>query len=190
MYVRQWGLITHNFSSVSPWVAHFAGRIPVNSVSAKRVLDYACGSGRHTLYLAELGYQVLAVDIDSSSMQTIKYCQPDAIELRCIDLEMAEFAFDPKLEKYSGIIVTNYLYRPHLDKILDLLDEGGILIYETFAMGNEAFGKPSNPNFLLRENELLEVVLAKKSFHINAFENGYVEDPKPAMIQRICAVKT
>jgi SAM-dependent methyltransferase len=189
MFVRQWGLITHNFSTVSPWVAHFAGRIPSNSGS-KRVLDYACGTGRHTVYLAELGYQVLAVDIHLPSLQTMNQCQPNAIELRCIDFEKEEFAFDPQLEKFSGLIVTNYLYRPHLGNMLELIDEGGVLIYETFAIGNEAFGKPSNPNFLLRENELLEVVLAKKSFHVNAFESGYVEDPKPAMIQRICAVRT
>ncbi len=189
MFVRQWGLITHNFSSVSPWVAHFAGQIPLNSES-KRVLDYACGSGRHTIYLAELGHQVLAVDLRLPNLQNMKHCQPNSIELCCMDLEMEEFAFDPQLEKFSGLVVTNYLYRPHLDKILDLLDEGGVLIYETFAMGNEAFGKPSNPDFLLRENELLEVVLAKQSFHINAFESGFVEDPKPAMIQRICAVRT
>jgi SAM-dependent methyltransferase len=189
MFVRQWGLITHNISTVSPWVAKFADRISLKSGS-KRVLDYACGSGRHTAYLAELGYRVLAVDIQLPSLQTLNNCQPNAIELRCMDLEMEQFAFDPQLEKFSGLIVTNYLYRPHLDKILDLLDEGGVLIYETFAIGNEAFGKPSNPNFLLLENELLEVVLAKKSFHVHAFESGYVEDPKPAMIQRICAVKT
>jgi len=182
-------LITHNLSKVSSWVAHFAGRIPLKSGS-KRVLDYACGSGRHTVYFAELGYQVLGVDIQLPSLPTLNDCQPNTIELRCMDLEMEEFAFDPQLEKFSGLIVTNYLYRPHLDKMLDLLDEGGVLIYETFAMGNETFGKPSNPNFLLQENELLEVVLAKKSFHILAFESGYVEDPKPAMIQRICAVKT
>lgn len=189
MCVRQWGLITHNLSIVSPWVAQFAGRIPLKSES-KRVLDYACGSGRHTVYLAELGYQVLGIDIQLPSLQTLNDCQPNAIELRCMDLEMEDFAFDPQLEKFSGLIVTNYLYRPHLDKMLDLLDEGGVLIYETFAMGNEVFGKPYNSNFLLQENELLEVVLAKKSFHIHAFESGYVEDPKPAMIQRICAVKT
>jgi len=182
-------LITHNLSKVSSWVAHFAGRIPLKSGS-KRVLDYACGNGRHTVYLADLGYQVLGVDIQLPSLPTLNDCQPNTIELRCMDLEMEEFAFDPQLEKFSGLIVTNYLYRPHLDKMLDLLDEGGVLIYETFAMGNETFGKPSNPNFLLQENELLEVVLAKKSFHILAFESGYVEDPKPAMIQRICAVKT
>ena len=189
MFVRQWGLITHNLSKVSSWVAHFAGRIPLKSGS-KRVLDYACGNGRHTVYLADLGYQVLGVDIQLPSLPTLNDCQPNTIELRCMDLEMEEFAFDPQLEKFSGLIVTNYLYRPHLDKMLDLLDEGGVLIYETFAMGNETFGKPSNPNFLLQENELLEVVLAKKSFHIHAFESGYVEDTKPAMIQRICAVKT
>jgi len=189
MFVRQWGLITHNLSTVSPWVAKFARRIPLNAGS-KRVLDYACGSGRHTVYFAELGYQVLGVDTQLPSLQTMNDCQLNAVELRCMDLEVDEFAFDPQLEKFSGLIVTNYLYRPHIDKMLDLLDEGGVLIYETFAIGNEAFGKPSNPNFLLQENELLEVVLAKKSFHIHAFESGYVEDPKPAMIQRICAVRT
>ena len=74
--------------------------------------------------------------------------------------------------------------------MLDILTVGGVFIYETFALGNERFGKPSNPHFLLKENELLEVVMAKNAFKIIAFESMMVEEPKPAMIQRICAVRT
>jgi SAM-dependent methyltransferase len=188
--VRQWGLITHNFSSVSPWVARFAEQIPFKTSPTKRVLDYACGNGRHTVFLASLGCPVLAVDHHLPSLQAIEQCQLKDVEIRCINLEMDKFAFDPDLERFSGVIVTNYLYRPYLSNILDLLDVGGVLIYETFANGNEAFGKPSNPHFLLRENELLEVVLAKKTYQIKAFESGYVEDPKAAIVQRICAVRT
>jgi len=84
-------------------------------------------------------------------------------------------------------VVTNYLYRPHLEKLLDLVKVGGIVIYETFAIGNEKFGKPSNPHFLLEENELLEVAMKQNKFKVIAFESLEVGLPKQAKIQRICA---
>jgi hypothetical protein len=92
-------------------------------------------------------------------------------------------------EQFSGVIVTNYLYRPFLVNWLQLLQDQGVFIYETFADGNAQFGKPSNPDFLLRENELLDLVLNQEDFSVVAFEQGRVELPQPAIVQRICAVK-
>ena len=194
MFVRQWGLITHKLSPPSPWVERFLEMIAPSQATSSRILDYACGTGRHTRLCQQLGYKVLAIDYDQASLQVIAesfgQCQPKEIELRCTDLELEEFAFAHDAEKFSGLIVTNYLYRPHLSSLLDVLMVGGVFIYETFALGNERFGKPSNPHFLLKENELLEAVMAKNSFKIIAFESMMVEEPKPAMIQRICAVRT
>ena len=185
-------MTTHNRLPVSPWVSRFAQMIPGHE--HHRVLDYACGTGRHALYLSQLGYPLLGVDKDEASLNSLRddliACQPSAIELRCIDLEQEVFSFADMREKFAGLVVTNYLYRPHLAQLLEILVEGGVLIYETFARGNEKFGKPSNPEYLLKDNELLEVVMASKSFRIIAFESIYVEDPKPAMIQRICAIRT
>ena len=186
--MRRWGLITHNQLPVSEWVLRFASLIPHQHF---RVLDYACGSGRHSIFLQQLGYRVLAVDKDISTLQALKSsannCQLNQVELRCEDLEQDNFSETLRNETFSGIIVTNYLYRPHLERVLSLLELGGILIYETFAVGNERFGKPSNPNFLLNENELLELVMKQNKFKVIAFESLVLDQPKPSKIQRICA---
>ena len=89
-------------------------------------------------------------------------------------------------ECFEAVIVTNYLHRPLMNRLRESLAEGGVLIYETFMLGNERFGKPSNPAFLLRPGELLECF---KGLTVKAFEEGEVTDPKPAMIQRLCAVQ-
>jgi hypothetical protein len=123
------------------------------------------------------------VDQDISSIQN---AHSSAITPKCLNLE--EDSWPLLGSKFGGIVVTNYLYRPHLDRLPELLEEGGILIYETFALGNEKFGKPSNPNFLLNPGELLAFA-ARHSLKVLAYEDIYVDEPKPAMVQRLCAVK-
>ena len=166
-------------ADASSWVRRFAAAIPVDGV----VLDLACGAGRHSALLASLGYRVLAVDQDISAMEPLK---SDFIQAQKLDLEGSDW---PLLgQQFSGIVATNYLYRPFLEELPKMLSEGGVLIYETFADGNAAFGKPSNPNFLLNSGELL--ALAQRSgLKVIAYEDIYLDLPKPAMIQRICAVK-
>ncbi len=169
----------------SDWVVQHATKIKPGG----RVLDYACGSGRHTIYLAKQGFQVLAIDRDSESLAQIKETQaqkyPDwALETLNLDLESANWNLT-ELGAFDGVVVTNYLYRPHLMKLPDLLKPDGVLIYETFALGNEAYGKPSNPDFLLKPNELLN--LAEK-MRILAYQDRVVSSPKMACIQRVCAV--
>ena len=90
-------------------------------------------------------------------------------------------------ERFEGVVVTNYLHRPLFPRLLEALAPGGVLLYETFMLGNERFGRPSNPEFLLRPGELLELC---KGLRIEAFEEGAVSEPKPSMIQRLCAVRT
>ena len=110
------------------------------------------------------------------------------------DLEAADASNHPdwplKLAQWSGIIVTNYLHRPLMDTLLQSLAPGGVLIYETFAAGNGQFGKPSNPDFLLAPAELLGIVGRDRGLRVIAYEDGYISEPKPAMIQRICACRT
>lgn len=89
-------------------------------------------------------------------------------------------------ECFEGVVVANYLHRPLYPRLLESLAPGGILIYETFMLGNERLGKPSNPRFLLRPGELLE---AFKDLTVKGHEEGEVAEPKPAMIQRLCAVR-
>lgn len=155
-----------------------------------RVLDLACGSGRHTQLLAKHAYSVLALDRDLSALETCKNELPlnSSVELKHVDLEANIWPLEG-VEQFSGMIVTNYLYRPRMNRLLDLIAPGGVVIYETFAVGNEVFGKPSNPNFLLQSQELLHWIGACKDFEVIAFEQGRIDFPKPASIQRICAVR-
>lgn len=173
-------MLNHDsIASPSPWVKRFAAAIPQGGV----VLDLACGAGRHAAFLASLGHSVLAVDQDIS---TVRELQNPNIEVSELDLEASQWPLDGRI--FSGIVVTNYLYRPFLDLLPKMLSENGVLIYETFAIGNERFGKPSNPNFLLREGELLRLA-EQFSLKALAYEDIFVDQPKPARVQRICAVK-
>lgn len=163
----------------SAWLRRFSPIIPKTGL----VLDLACGSGRHSLYLAQAGHQVLAVDRDVSALSTLRV---PAVEIKTLDLEGGVWPLGGR--EFAGIVVSNYLYRPYLDLLPRMLSDGGVLIYETFALGNAEFGKPSNPNFLLNPGELLALA-ARHGLKVLAYEDIYVNLPKQAMIQRICAVK-
>ena len=165
--------------NASPWVRRFASLIPKTG----NVLDLACGGGRHSFLLAEMGYPVLAVDQDIGEIE--KIANP-LIRSKALNLEEEVWPLGD--EKFSGIVVTNYLYRPHLDRLPEMLEKNGVLIYETFAQGNEQFGKPSNPNFLLKTGELQELA-RRHALKVLAYEDIYQCGPKPAMIQRLCAAK-
>lgn len=165
----------------SAWVKRFASLIPPGEV-----LDLACGGGRHARFLAGQGHDVLAVDRDAEALA--QAAGPGVATLQ-VELESGEeqSAWPFGRHRFSGIVVTNYLFRPLFPAIVAGLAANGVLIYETFARGNERFGKPSNPDFLLAHGELLEVAL-RHGLRIVAFEDGYVDAPKPAMVQRICAI--
>ena len=168
-----------HLANASPWVERFASLIPKQGL----VLDLACGVGRHAVFLAQLGFSVLGVDQDVSQIESLAY---PSIKTKALDLELEEWPLEGA--QFSGIVVTNYLYRPHLDRLPQILAPKGVLIYETFAEGNAQFGKPSNPNFLLKEGELLALA-ARHQLKIMAYEDIYTDEPKPAMVQRLCAVK-
>ena len=160
----------------SAWVKRFVPLIRRGG----RVLDLAAGSGRHTRLLLESGFAVCAVDRDISALSPLAGAN---CEVRRIDLETG--APWPLGTGYDGIIVTNYLHRPLLPAIAQALAAGGVFIYETFARGNEQFGRPHNPDFLLRPGELLD---SFAMLTVIAFEQGEVSAPRPAVIQRITAV--
>jgi SAM-dependent methyltransferase len=162
----------------SAWVRRFAALIPPGG----RVLDLAAGGGRHSNFLRALGHRVVAADRDTSRLGALA---GDGCAIVTIDLEDGQpWALG---NDFNGIVVTNYLHRPLFRSLVAALAPGGILIYETFAAGNECFGKPSNPDFLLRPGELLAAF--GTALTIIAFEEGIVEAPKPAVVQRIAAVK-
>jgi SAM-dependent methyltransferase len=169
----------------SAWVARFAGLIP-----AGRVIDLACGGGRHARLMAGLGHPVLAVDRDTAALAV---ASGPGIDTLAFDLEHPSAASHPDWPLlpggFAGIVVSNYLHRPLMLALLDSLAPGGILIYETFAAGNGQFGKPSNPDFLLKPGELLEWARLRSETHVIAYEDGYQRRPRPAMVQRICLRK-
>jgi SAM-dependent methyltransferase len=161
----------------SPWVCRWAPLIPPGG----RVLDLAAGQGRHARYLASLGFAVEAVDRDP---EALAQAAGQGVTTRQADLEGGPWPYAEGA--FQGIVVCNYLWRPLLPGIIEALAAGGVLIYETFAAGNERHGRPSNPDFLLRPGELLEAVRGR--LHVVAFEQGFVPRPRPAVVQRICAV--
>jgi SAM-dependent methyltransferase len=148
------------------------------------ILDLACGRGRHARWFHARGHPVTAVDRDVRGLEDLRG-QPQ-LELIEADLEGAPWPLPGR--RFGAVIVTNYLWRPLFPSILDLVDEGGVLLYDTFARGNEAYGRPTNPDFLLEPGELIEVVRGR--LQIVAYEHGRVERPHPAIRQRICAVRT
>jgi len=143
------------------------------------VLDLAAGAGRHARLLARMGFEVEAVDRDTSLFAD----PPPQVRLLQADLEEGEWPYEGRL--FDAIVATNYLHRPLLPVLVRSLERGGMLVYETFAQGNEKFGKPSNPAFLLAPGELLEAV--RGSLRVLAFEDLVVSEPRPAAIQRIAA---
>ena len=144
------------------------------------VLDVACGSGRHLRWLAAGGWCVTGVDRDAAALEPLQ----ELAEVVVADIESGPWPFGARV--FDGVVVTNYLWRPLLPAIVAAVAPGGVLIYETFMLGNQRFGKPSNPLFLLRPGELWQ---AFRGLHVIAFEQGGVALPKPAMIQRLCAIR-
>ncbi len=143
------------------------------------MLDVACGSGRHLRWLAARGFVLTGVDRDAVALADM----PPQARAVVADIEGAAWPLPG--ERFDAVLVTNYLWRPLWPQLMDSLADGGVLIYETFALGNEAFGKPSNPDFLLGPGELLRVCAG---LHVVAFEDGILDSPQ-RRVQRIAAVK-
>ena len=170
----------------SPWILRFAPLIKTGGC----VLDLACGAGRHSRHFLEQGYKVVALDRSIDAISDLS--SNLACEIICADIETNDAIFNQLGElagrRFDGIIVVNYLYRPVLNYLINALAPGGVLIYETFARGNEQFGKPRNPDHLLKRAELLN--LAQYELDIVAYEHGIdTNRQQSVVIQRICATK-
>lgn len=168
----------HAANPVSAWVAKHAARVRQGG----SVLDLAAGSGRHTRFFLDRGNRVMAVDLNVGGLDDLQ----DHPDLAVLEADLENGPWPLGNAQFDGIVVTNYLWRTLFAHIEGALAPGGVLIYETFAEGNEQYGKPSNPDFLLREGELKEAFAA---LNVIEYEHGYVDEPRPAMVQRICAIK-
>ena len=161
--------------TASSWITTWAGLVP----AGVRVLDLAAGNGRHARFFAGRGHPVTAVDRDVSGLAAT-----DTVEVIQADLEDGS-PWPLAGRTFGAVVVTNYLHRPLFPVLLDSIRPGGVLLYETFMIGNERFGKPSRPEFLLRDGELLDLVRDRLS--VTAYEARLISEPKMAMVQRIAA---
>ncbi|MEE2699158.1 MAG: methyltransferase domain-containing protein [Pseudomonadota bacterium] len=184
-------------TEASPWVKRFAPLIPKHGPSEGEVLDLAAGNGRNGRYIHTLGYSVTVLDRDVSSLDGItklKNVRVIQADLETNDHYSNIFADEPEGngvlsgKTFAGVVVINYLHRPILKNLIQILEPGGVLIYETFARGNEDFVRPRNPDHLLKSGELLE--LAKDQLQVVSYEHGKMIDSEiEGVKQRLCAIK-
>jgi len=165
----------HSALAPSAWVQRWSALVP----SGASVLDVACGSGRHLRWFAQRGCRVTGVDRDAAALEPLR----DAGELLVADIENGPWPLAGR--SFDAVVVTNYLWRPLLPTLVASVAPGGVLIYETFAAGNETVGKPSRPDFLLRPGELLRVA---DGLRIVAYEDGFLAEPD-RYVQRLAAVR-
>jgi SAM-dependent methyltransferase len=165
----------HGTEAPSPWIVRFSHLVPADGT----VLDLACGGGRHVRWFAERGHAVTGVDRDGAALDTLAgICE--TVEA---DLENGPWPLPGR--RFAAVVVTNYLWRPLFPRILESVDEGGVLLHETFAEGNETVGRPSRPDFLLKPGELLQ---AYPGLRVIAYEDGFLDRPA-RFVQRIAAVR-
>lgn len=162
----------------SPWIARFAHLVAPGA----RLLDVACGSGRHARYFAGRGAMVEAVDRDAEVVAALNAGRQ--VTALAADIENGPWPYAGR--QFDAIVVTNYLHRPLFGALLESLAPDGVLLYETFAQGNARFGKPSNPDFLLAPGELLARCAG---LHVLAYEDGVTGRPPSARMQRIAAIR-
>jgi len=165
----------HAVLAPSPWVQRWSALVP----AAASVLDVACGSGRHVRWFAQRGCRVTGVDRDAAALDALR----DAGEMLVADIENGPWPWPGR--QFDAVVVTNYLWRPLLPTLVASVAPGGVLVYETFALGNETVGKPSNPAFLLRPGELLQ---AAQGLRVLGYEDGFLAAPQ-RFVQRLCAVR-
>ena len=165
----------HGTEAASAWVQRWSHLVP----SGGSVLDVACGHGRHLRWFAQRGHAVTGVDRSPEAIEAVRPLGRAVLA----DIENGPWPFEG--ERFDAVIVTNYLWRALLPTLADSVAEGGVLIYETFATGNESVGKPSRPDFLLQPGELLR---ASEGLHVVAYEDGFCDRPE-RFVQRLAAVR-
>ena len=160
---------------MSPWVQRWLHLVPAGA----RVLDLACGSGRHLRPLAQAGFRLTGVDRDEAALAPLR----SLAEIIVADIENGPWPLDGR--QFDLVLVTNYLWRPLLPRIVGSVADGGLLIYETFADGQQTIGRPARPDFLLQPGELLQ---ACTGLHVIAYEHGLAQAPS-RYLQRIVAAR-
>lgn len=174
--------------SPSPWIRRFSNLLP----NVGQILDLAAGAGRHSAWLMKRGHDVLAVDRRTDDLKALGSTLRDSRhgDLEVLEADLEDGSGWPLGERtFEGIVVVNYLHRPLMPDLLESLAPEGVLLYDTFAVGQEAFGRPRNPDFLLKPGELLDVVRGRLA--VIAYEHGRIDGENgPAIRQRIAAIRS
>ena len=165
----------HGTETPSPWIVRFAHLVPAGG----EVLDLACGRGRHLRWFAGRGHPVVGVDRDADAIASLQ----GVGEILQADIENGPWPLAGR--QFAAVVVTNYLWRPLFPRILETVAPGGVLLHETFALGNETVGKPSRPDFLLAPGELLR---AYPGLRVVAYQDGFLSAPE-RFVQRLAAVR-
>lgn len=165
----------HHSDTPSPWIQRWSHLAPAGAP----VLDVACGMGRHLRWFAARGHPVTGVDSSPQAAQAAAAVG----EALCADMENAPWPLAGR--EFGAVVVTHYLWRALLPTIVASVAPGGVLLYETFASGNETVGKPSRPDFLLQPGELLRTCTGLR---VVAYEDGFLDAPE-RFVQRIAAVR-
>ncbi|WHZ11035.1 MAG: Putative SAM-dependent methyltransferase Bucepa02006346 [Burkholderiaceae bacterium] len=168
-------------TTASDWVRRWSHLVPTGGT----VLDVACGRGRHLRWFSERNHAVVGVDLSQDALDFVAdLMRAGRAELVCADLENGPWPFTDQ-RRFDAVVVTNYLWRPLLPVLIDSVAPSGVLLYETFAAGNETVGRPSRADFLLAPGELLAACAALR---VVAYEDGFLETPA-RFVQRIAAVR-
>lgn len=171
--------LAHGHEAASPWVQRWSHLVPAGAT----LLDVACGGGRHLRWFAQRGARVSGVDRDAAAVEPLRALG----EIVVADIEAGPWPFAGR--RFDAVVVTNYLWRARLPDIVAAVAEGGVLIYETFAAGNETVGRPARADFLLRPGELLDAVRGQShEWRVVAYEDGFLAAPE-RFVQRIVAVR-
>jgi SAM-dependent methyltransferase len=169
----------HALSEASAWVQRWSHLLQPQA----SVLDVACGSGRHLAWFSQCGHTVTGVDVDiqaaAANVSSASLIQSD------LEADPWPLQKDGAPEHFGAVVVTNYLWRPLMPTLLASLAPGAVLLYETFAAGNETIGRPRNPDFLLQPGELLALCTG---LHVVAYEHGFLDQPA-RYVQRIAALR-
>lgn len=171
---------SHGLTAGEPsrWVRRWAPLI----ADGASVLDFACGVGRNLGPLAARGARIVAVDRDPAALAAI------AFDVERIEADLEAGPWPMVGRRFDAVVCCNFLHRPRLDLLFGLVAPGGLMIYETFARGNERYGRPSNPDFLLADGELAAVA-RRCGFTVLAYEHGFAGAGRPAIVQRLCAAR-
>jgi len=148
------------------------------------ILDLACGNGRNGLFLAGLNLPVIFADRSGDALtEARKSAEEKGLKALFWEVDLETGTNPLKEEYYRAILVFRYLHRPLIPCIKKGIRKGGILIYETFTTEQTKYGRPHNPDYLLKPRELANWF---RDWQIIHYFEGLLDNPQRAMARIVC----